>query len=174
MTTNEDAPTRILGSLRSADGKGVVRMEDRFDIGIDDLWSTLTDPRNLAHWIGEVEGDLRPGGEFRFHFFATDSQGTARIEACEPPRRLLLTMAIGQPEEDALEITLTADGSQTTLVWEERGMPVDLLFAYGAGIQIHVEDLGAHLAGRGPCDAVARFKQLQPAYKELAAKVGQG
>ena len=29
MTSNADATTRIIGSLRSADGKGVVRMEDR-------------------------------------------------------------------------------------------------------------------------------------------------
>jgi hypothetical protein len=31
MTSNARAGTRILGSLRSADGKGVARMEDRFD-----------------------------------------------------------------------------------------------------------------------------------------------
>src|SRR5215471_12573898 len=83
MTSN----TRILGSLRSADGKGVVRMEDRFDTDIGDLWSALTDPSRLARWIGEVEGDLRLGGEFRFHFFASGSQGTGRVDACEPSRR---------------------------------------------------------------------------------------
>ena len=27
-------------------------------------------------------------------------------------------------------------------------MPLDLLAAYGAGVQIHVENLAAHLAGR--------------------------
>ena len=30
MTSNPRAGARILGSLRSADGKGVVRMQDRF------------------------------------------------------------------------------------------------------------------------------------------------
>ena len=69
MTSNADSGTRILGSLRSADGKGAVRMEDRYDTGIDDLWSALTDPRRLARWLGEVEGDLRLGGEFRARFF---------------------------------------------------------------------------------------------------------
>ena len=39
---------RILGSLRSADGKGVVRIEDRYDTDIDDLWGALTDP---AAWL---------------------------------------------------------------------------------------------------------------------------
>ena len=172
MTSNARPGAHILGSLRSADGKGVVRMEDRFGTGIDDLWSALTDPRRLARWIGEVEGDLRLGGEFRFRFFASGSEGTGRVEACEPPRRLLLTMALGQPDEDVIEAALAADGDQTILVWEERGMPLDLLAAYGAGVQIHVEDLAAYLAGRERCDAQARSKELIPAYRDLAANVG--
>src|SRR5436190_19309225 len=64
MTSNARGGDRILGSLGSADGKGIVRMEDRFDTDIDDLWSALTDPRRLARWYGQVEGDLRRGGEF--------------------------------------------------------------------------------------------------------------
>jgi uncharacterized protein YndB with AHSA1/START domain len=167
MTSN----SRILGSLRSADGKGVVRMQDRFDTDIDDLWSALTGPRRLARWIGDVEGDLRLGGEFHFHFFASGSEGTGRVETCEPPRRLLLTMALGQPDEDVIEATLTADGGQTILVWEERGMPLNLLAAYGAGVQIHVEDLAAYLAGRDRVDAAGRWAELQPAYQDLAANI---
>ena len=168
MTSNP----RILGSLRSADGKGIVRIQDRFGTGIGDLWSALTEPGRLARWIGEVSGDLRLGGEFRFRFFASGSEGTGRVDTCEPPRRLLLTMALGQPEEDVVEVTLTADDDQTVLVWEERGMPVDLLAAYGAGVQIHVEDLAAYLAGRERVDAAARWDELEPAYQDLAAKIG--
>jgi len=85
MISNARAGNRILGSLRSADGKGVARMQDRFDTDIDDLWSALTDPLRLARWIGEVEGDLRLGGEYRFRFSASGSEGTGRVEACEPP-----------------------------------------------------------------------------------------
>ena len=94
------------------------------------------------------------------------------MDTCEPPRRLLLAMALGQPEEDVVEVTLTADDDQTVLVWEERGMPVDLLAAYGAGVQIHVEDLAAYLAGRERVDAAARWDELEPAYQDLAAKIG--
>ena len=171
MTGNDRAGTRILGSMRSADGTGVVRIEDRFDTNVDDLWSALTDPRRLARWIGDVEGDLRLGGEFRFRFFASGSEGTGRVEVCEPPRRLLLTMALGQPDEDVIETTLTGDGGQTVLVWEERGMPLDQLAAYGAGVQIHVEDLASHLAGRERVDARARWDELIPAYRDLAANI---
>src|SRR5260370_38957280 len=74
MTSSADAGHRILGSLRSADGKGVVRIEDRFDTDIDDLWSALTEPSRLARWHGQVEGDLHPGGEFRVYLEADDIQ----------------------------------------------------------------------------------------------------
>ncbi len=173
MTSNGRTGTRILGSLRTADGNGVVRMQDRYDTGIDDLWSAFTDPLRLARWLGEIEGDLRLGGEFRARFFSSGWEGTGRVEACEPPRRLLLlTKDPDVPYELVIEVTLIAEGDQTILVLEERGMPLDHLAAYGAGIQVHVEDLAAHLAGRERCDAGARWEELIPAYQDLAANVG--
>src|ERR1700733_14489089 len=173
MTSNAGGSGRILGSLRSADGQGVVRMEDRFDTDIGDLWSALTDPHRLARWLGDVEGDLRLRGDFRARFFASGWEGTGRVEACEPPRRLLLlTRQTGQSREQFIEVTLAADGAGATGVWEERGMPPGQLAAYGAGIQVHVEDLAAYLAGRERCDADARWNELLPAYEDLAANAG--
>jgi uncharacterized protein YndB with AHSA1/START domain len=55
---------RVMGSMRDEDGTGTVRMQDRFDTDIDDLWSALTEPGRLARWIAEVKGDLRLGGIF--------------------------------------------------------------------------------------------------------------
>jgi uncharacterized protein YndB with AHSA1/START domain len=47
-----------------------------------------------------VEGDLRLGGEFHAHFLASGWQGTGRVEACEPPHRLLvLTRDADKPDE---------------------------------------------------------------------------
>jgi uncharacterized protein YndB with AHSA1/START domain len=173
MSGSESASPRILGSLRWAEGQGIVRIEDRFDNDIDDLWSALTDPRRLARWLGDFEGDLRLGGEFRARFFASGWEGTGRVEACEPPRRLLVpTKGLDEPFELVIEATLTADGDQTILVLEERGMPLDLLAPFGAGIQVHVEDLAAHLAGGERCDAETRWSQLLPAYQDLAANGG--
>ena len=181
MTSNPNAGGRILGSLRSADGKGVVRMEDRFDTAIDDLWSALTDPGRLARWIGDVAGDLRLGGEFRFRFFASGSEGTGRVEACEPPRRLLVTNREteeshqrGQgvpPYDEAIEVTLTPDGDQAILVIEVRGMPLAAIAFYGVGWQLHAETLAAYLAGREPSDPQARWAELVPPYQSLAANL---
>ena len=174
MTSSAGGSGRILGGLRSADGKGVVRMEDRFSTDIDDVWSALTDPRRLARWLGDVQGDLRLGGEFRARFAAIGWEGTGRVEACEPPRHLLvLTRDPDVPYELVTEVTLTAVGDQTILVFEERGMPLDHLAAYGAGNQVHVEDLAAYLAGRERGNAEERWNELLPAYRDLAASAGQ-
>ncbi len=172
MTSNAPTGHRILGRLGSADGKGVVRMEDRLDTDIDDAWSALTDPGRLARWLGEVEGDLRLGGEFRARYF-DGWEGTGRVETCEPPRRLVVTTRHTRHTDDfSTEVTLAADGDQTILVLEERGMPLEHLADYGSGIQIHVEELAAHLAGRERCDLEARWQELLPAYQDLAASVG--
>jgi uncharacterized protein YndB with AHSA1/START domain len=172
MTSNASGSTRLLATLGSADGKGVVIVEDSFDTDIETVWSAITEPSRLAIWWGEVEGDLRLGGEYHAHVFASEWDGMGRVNACEAPRRVkVLTREPDQPEEQSIEVTLTANDGKTTLVWAERGMPVAYLAGYGAGIQIHVEDLGAYLAGRERCDAGARMGELFPAYGPLAAKV---
>lgn len=182
MTSNARAGTRILGSLRSADGMGVVRIEDRYDTEIDDLWSALTDPGRLARWYGQVDGDLRPGGEFHLYIESADLEATGRVEACEPPQRLMVrtretdeSYQRGRgvpPFDESVEATLTADGDQTVLVIEVRGMPLDKVAFYGAGWQIHAENLAEHIAGCDLGDDQARWDELVPPYQHLAANIG--
>jgi uncharacterized protein YndB with AHSA1/START domain len=163
--------TSVLGSLHSVEGEGVVRMEDRFDTGIEDLWGALTEPNRLAHWYGDIEGDLSQGGEFRVHITLSGDR-TGRVEACEPPRRMLLTVRDpdrrpGQPEKLVHEAQLIAEGAQTRLVYEVRGMPVNLLPAYGAGIQTHVEHLADYINGRELHIDESRWEELFAAYEAL-------
>ena len=172
---DEMSDTTILGTLREEDGKGVVRVEDRFDAGADEIWSALTDPERLLGWLGEVEGDLRLGGEYHARYFASGWEGTGRITVCEPPRHLRCELTNGTSAgEGSVEVWLTADGDGTLFAWEERGMPPHLLAAYGAGIQIHVEDLAAYLAGReiDHRKAGARWEELSVPYEELATRGG--
>jgi uncharacterized protein YndB with AHSA1/START domain len=174
MTNNARSSSRILGSLRSEDGKGIVRMEDRFDTDINDLWSALTDPDRLARWYAQVDGDLRQGGDFRALVHGSGWEGTGRIEACEPPQRLVVTTRELQAQHDTfLEATLTADGDHTVLVIEARGIPLDKLPFYGVGWQIHVEDLAAHIADGERGDAETRWAELIAAYQNLALGLGR-
>jgi hypothetical protein len=103
------------------------------------------------------------------------------VEACEPPRRLLVTSREtdesyrrGQgvpPFDEVTEITLTADGDQTILAIEVRGMPLDKIAFYGAGWQIQAENLATYLAGRERGDTEARWRELVPSYQDLAATI---
>ena len=124
---------RILGTLRAENGKGVVHIEDRYYTGIEDLGAAITDPGRLARWYCEVKGDLRVGGEFYSHVHASGWEGTSRIEVCEPLWRLVITGAEPGGPELVDEITLTADGDQTILVLEERGMPLEQVAGGGPG-----------------------------------------
>ena len=137
----------IIGTMRALDEtRGAVRVEDVYDTDIDDLWQACTTPERLARWIAEVSGDLRVGGTVHAVFTSTWS-GPARIEVCDAPHHLLLTTQPGTDDEAQIEAWLTAEGSRTRLVVEERGLPVDGLHFYGAGWQVHLEDLGRSLAG---------------------------
>ena len=159
---------KLIATLHALDeAHGAIRVEDVFDTDIDDLWEACTAPERLARWIAEVSGDLGVGGEFRARF-TSGWEGTGRVEVCEPPRRLVVRTREQDDEEDTLvEATLTSVGDKTVLVVEERGLPVDDLAAYGAGWQVHLEDLSADLAGRGRGDLKTRWDELVPAYRQL-------
>lgn len=159
--------TRILGSMRRLDGShGAVRVEDVYDTDITDLWSALTEPDRLAGWIATVEGELRVGGNIQANF-TSSWQGPGRIEVCDAPNRLLVTMEPGTEDEAVIEAVLTAEGERTRLVIEERGLPLAVLYKHGAGWQAHIEDLGRHLVGDSS-RWKARWQELTPAYESLA------
>jgi uncharacterized protein YndB with AHSA1/START domain len=158
----------VLGSLRSANGQGIVRIENRFRSDIDNLWSALTDPGRLARWLGEFEGDLQLGGSYQAHYFSSGAEVTGRVEACEPPRHFtVVNKGAHASNEQVVEATLTADGDETILVLEQRGLRLDWLAAFAAGLQIHIEDLAAHLTGGARCDSDARMTELIPAYEAV-------
>jgi uncharacterized protein YndB with AHSA1/START domain len=179
--SNAGQGSRVLGRLGVAGGAGVIRIEDRYDTDIDDLWSAVTDPGRLARWYGEVEGDLRPGGTFRVYLESADLESVGRIDECDPPERLrLITRESDEswrrgngppPFDQTIEATLTADGVQTVLTIEIQGLPLDKIEYFGAGWQIHTENLATYLNHRDPADTESRWSELVTAYQQLAAKV---
>ena len=168
---------RIIGTMRAVDEtRGAVRVEDVYDTDIDDLWEACTSPERLARWIAEVSGDLRVGGTVRAVFTSTWT-GPTRIDVCDAPHHLLLTSDPDTDEQTWIEAWLTAEGSRTRLVVEERGLPINQLHFYGAGWQVHLEDLARSLLIDGPAhtegwsDSIAapawqqRWTELTPAYQ---------
>ena len=108
---------------------------------------------------------FRPGGAFQARF-TSGWDGPGRVDVCQPPRRLLVTLNPGQDDETVVEAEIIPDGERTRLVLEERGLPLNGAAGHGAGWQAHVEDLGAHLAGRPAADWRARWAELGPEYDD--------
>ncbi len=181
MTKDAADGSSIRGSLRSVDGKGVVHLEGRFNTGIDDLWSAITDPGRLSEWHAQVEGELRPGGTFSRYVQADEWEGTGRVEACEAPRHLVVTTRESEeswrkgqgmpPFDETLEATLTADSNQTNLVLEIRGLPIEPIAFFGVGWQIHMEKLAAYIEGRFFGDSKVRWDDLISIYQNLAVEI---
>jgi uncharacterized protein YndB with AHSA1/START domain len=160
--------TQILGTLRRLDDThGAIRVEDVYDTDLEDLWSAVTEPDRLARWIAVVEGELRVGGRIRAAFTSSWT-GPGRIDVCDAPNRLLLTMEPDTDEATEIEAWLTAEGEKTRLVVEERGLPIGVLPGHGAGWQAHIEDLTGYLGGCGDGDWRSRWSSLIPAYEALA------
>lgn len=166
MTNTSKVSTRALCTMRSlGDNRGAIRMEDVYDTDAHDLWSALTDPHRLERWIVTVEGDLKVGGHI-YTRFTSSWEGPARIDICDAPRHLLVTMEPG-PSEAVIEAVLTPEGDKTRLVIEHRGVSLAEVSSHAAGWQAHLEDFTAYLGGRQRGDWQARWTELTPLYREL-------
>lgn len=142
--------------------RGTVRLEDRFDTDISDVWSAITDPARTARWIAEVSGDFRVGGELTASF-TSNWTGPMRVEVCDAPHRLQVLSGSGD-EQTTMEAVLSEDGDGTRLVVEERGLPIADLPYHGAGWHVHLEDLGTELAAGSRSPWEPRWRELLPAY----------
>jgi uncharacterized protein YndB with AHSA1/START domain len=175
---------KIKGTMRTMEnGLGAVRVEDVYDTDIDDVWDACTTPERLVRWIAEVSGDLRVGGGFHALFTST-ADGDGNVEVCDAPHHLLLQMDADTDAPTQIEAWLTAEGDCTRLVVEERGLPADELHFYGAGWQVHLEDLGRSLASGasahpGGWSAQRRstawdenWRALTPAYQSTGVSAG--
>jgi uncharacterized protein YndB with AHSA1/START domain len=166
MSDNGATEPRILGSLREADGRGIIHVEDVYPTDIDDLWSAISQPARLSRWLVTIEGDISIGGSFTASF-TSGWEGPGRVDVCDPPHRLVIT-TFGNPDETVMEATLTPEGTGTRLVIEERGILLEDALYHGAGWQAHIEDLALYLAGKETSNWEHRWKQLVPLYRELS------
>jgi uncharacterized protein YndB with AHSA1/START domain len=146
-----------------------VRCQNNADINA--VWTALTDPDHLARWFGQCAGDLRVGGHFNVVVTASGFNGRGRISVCNRPSHLHVTMWEEVGREHEVIAQLKSVGDQTNFVIETRGVPLDVVWAYGAGWHLHVEDLRTHLSGNEcatfPPGTDPRWNALETEYREM-------
>jgi uncharacterized protein YndB with AHSA1/START domain len=77
--------TTLDGSVRETqDGGFVVAFDRRIDRPAAKAWAALTDPKILANWLGDVELDLRVGGNYIIHFRRLSVVMNGTITALDP------------------------------------------------------------------------------------------
>ncbi|GAA4700563.1 hypothetical protein GCM10023215_44190 [Pseudonocardia yuanmonensis] len=98
---------------------------------VDDVWAAFTDSARLARWFGSYTGTGRPGGTVELTVTGEVDAGgevadpvTVTIHECAAPHRLVVEVPEG-PEGQAwlIEVTLTAAGASTDLLFVQRLLP---------------------------------------------------
>jgi uncharacterized protein YndB with AHSA1/START domain len=156
-----------IGTMRAlSETRGAIRVSDVYDTDTDDLWEACTQPERLANWIAEVSGDdLRVGGTVEASFTSSWT-GPCRIDVCERPHHLLVTVQPETEDEAEIEVWITREGLTSRLVVEERGLRLEDLHFHGAGWQAHIEDLARSLNGEAS-NWKSRWDELTPTYAAM-------
>jgi uncharacterized protein YndB with AHSA1/START domain len=111
------------------------------------VFAYFTDPALIVSWIGErAELDPQPGGVFLLDFGDTVARGT--YLTVDPPHRVVFSWGI--PGDDTLppggstvEVVLTADGDDTTIVLTHRDLPSTHIEGHRAGWEHQLGQLPA-------------------------------
>lgn len=109
-----------------------------FRAPIEDVWASVTESDRTARWFGPWKGDGRPGGTIQFQMVQEEGApwSEARIEACEPPRRLALHSDVAHLE---LLLSTVDGGTQLRLVHHLPG--TDGVGEFGPGWEFYLDAL---------------------------------
>ena len=101
--------------LRTVDGFDLA-VRRTFRAPIEDVWRSITKPERTARWYGPWRGTAAPGAtiELQMAFEEGAPWFAARIETCEPPRRLVVTQ-IDETGDWRMELLLSQSGDTTEL-----------------------------------------------------------
>lgn len=100
----------------TADGAYDLILTRRFAADPDDVWASVVEPERTARWFGVWRGEGAPGRTIQLQMGFEEGAPwcDVRIDACEPPRRLAVSM-IDSAGEWRMELRLTAGAGWTDL-----------------------------------------------------------
>jgi uncharacterized protein YndB with AHSA1/START domain len=89
-----------------------------FRAEIDDVWASIVEPERTARWFGPWEGEAGPGKTVRLTPAFEDGAeaGDVEIRECEPPRRIVVSLA-SPGEAWLIEVELSERDGVTELIF---------------------------------------------------------
>ena len=152
-------------TLRTEDGRSVLRMQRRLSHPPEKVWRAVTEPAHLARWFpSEVEIDLAVGGKVRF--LLPDGQAPSTdgvVTDLDPPHLIAYTWG-----EDHLRWQLRPDGGGTVLVLTQTFADHAGAASFAAGWDTCIEALARVVAGE-PVDPPAG---LDGKHEEYVRRLG--
>ncbi|MFY1692554.1 SRPBCC family protein [Plantactinospora sp. WMMB782] len=152
-------------SLKTADGRQVLRIERRLPHPPEKVWPAVTEPEHLREWFpAEVRLDPRVGGRMTFSFgsAAEDApESVGRVDAYDPPRLFAFSW-----EEELFRIELHPDGPGCLLVFSHVFDDRAGAASFASGWQICLETLDGLLDGRAADHSLRPSARLHESYVE--------
>ncbi|MFI5495909.1 SRPBCC family protein [Actinoplanes sp. NPDC051859] len=158
------------GRLQAAAAGVELIVSRSFRAPIEDVWASVTESDRTARWFGAWEGDAAPGAIIKMQMAFEESAPwfDVRIEACEPPRRLLLVMTEGSGIQ-RIELRLAAAGEQTDLELVQHLDTTDAVGDMGPGWEYYLDNLVASRAGQPLPSFDDYYPAMKPYYEGLSA-----
>lgn len=123
----------------SPDGRHELRFERDLPYSPEDVWSAVSSPERIRHWLADAEVDPRPKGRFRLH-----GQCNVEGEVLEASPPAVLTWTWPHPEHPHSEVKITIsnvrdEGCHLTLV--QTDLPRRCVLDVAAGWHTHLDAL---------------------------------
>ncbi|MFD6463948.1 SRPBCC family protein [Streptomyces roseolus] len=127
----------------------IITRELRAPIG--EVWANLTESERTARWYGPWTGEAGPGRTIKVQMSFEEGEPwmEMRVEACEPPHRLLIS-AVEQAGSWLLEVQLVARGAVTELVFTHHlsgAYELEMLSQIGPGWEYYLDMFEAARTG---------------------------
>jgi uncharacterized protein YndB with AHSA1/START domain len=173
--------TRADGTLVVSGEIAVIAFERRLGHPVEAVWAALTDPEELAAWLGPGTLEPREGGQVSIRTGPRDPPErqpmiSGRVLAWDPPR--VLEHEWIQPGLDisVVRYELEADAGGTILRLTHRRSVTPGAFGGRAGWHAYLDRLTAHLDGLPVPSWSERRAEVQEAYGEapLHKSLGEG
>ncbi len=161
--------TRIpTGRLLRAEAGSDLVLTRTFRASAEDVWASVTESDRTARWFGPWEGDAAPGRTIKVQMCFEEGSPWCemRIDACEPPRRLAVSMT------DAagiwhLELLLSESDGSTELKLVHHLASEEHLGETGAGWEYYLDMLVASRDGSPRPDFDDYYPAMKPYFDSL-------
>jgi uncharacterized protein YndB with AHSA1/START domain len=132
-------------TLRTDDGRSVLRFQRRLAHPVDKVWSAITQPAHLANWFpSQVEMDFRIGGKLRFVFAHGEGPTLdGEILELDPPHVFAYSW-----DDSVLRFELLPEADGCTLVFTHTFADRPAAASFAAGWTACLDHLDALLDGK--------------------------